>query len=41
MLFGIIGGFIFFIALNIDEKIRKEKAILEAKEGEYEVYFSF
>ena len=41
MLFGIIGGFIFFTALSIDEKVKKEKAIREAEEGGYEVYFSF
>lgn len=41
MLFGIIGGIIFFTALSIDEKLIKKREIRKAKEGGYEVYFSF
>ena len=40
MLFGVIGGIIFYIALVIDEKLSKKKELLKAQEEGYEVYFS-
>ena len=40
MLFGIIGAIAFYIALNIEEKKARERAIKEAKDEGYEVYFA-
>lgn len=41
MLFGIIGGIIFFAIIGIDEKVTKKRETRKAQEGGYEVYFSF
>lgn len=39
MLFGIIGGVIFYIALSIEEKLNRKKELLKAQEEGYEAYF--
>ena len=41
MLFGVIGGIIFYIALSINEKLIRKEEIRKAKEEGYEVYFSY
>ena len=40
MLFGIIGGIIFCIALSVEEKLNKKEELIAAQEGNYELYFS-
>lgn len=39
MLFGVIGGIIFCIALSINERINRKEEVRKAQEEGYEVYF--
>ena len=39
MLFGVIGGIIFYIALSINERIIRKEETRKAHEDGYEVYF--
>ena len=39
MLFGIIGGIVFYIALSVSEHINRKEEVRKAQEEGYEVYF--
>lgn len=41
MLFGAIGGIMFYIALTIIDKLNRKEELNKAKEEGYEVYFSY
>ena len=39
MLFGVIGGIIFYITLCISDRINRKKEVRKAQEEGYELYF--
>lgn len=41
MLFGVIGGIIFCIAVNISERLTRKEELKKAEASGYEVYFTY